>query len=188
MGITPETLSHSVDEDAVLAEAQKKSSLSASDMVQILARAKARDACAKQPVTGLVLGGDSLFEISGQIFGKPHTADRARERWDLHRGATGRLYSGHSMLHCVDGQILGEAEHVSSTSVTFAADLDDQEIDAYIATGEPLSVAGAFTIDGRAAGFIESISGDPYTVVGVSVSTVRSLVRQLGFSFTDLWK
>jgi septum formation protein len=92
------------------------------------------------------------------------------------------------MLHCVDGQILGEAEHVSSTSVTFAADLDDQEIDAYIATAEPLSVAGAFTIDGRAAGFIESISGDPYTVVGVSVSTVRSLVRQLGFSFTDLWK
>jgi septum formation protein len=82
---------------------------------------------------------------------------------------------------------VAEAGFATNTSVTFVADLDDEEIDAYIATGEPLKVAGAFTIDARGAGFIESIEGDPYTVVGLSVVALRRLVRELGFSYTDLW-
>lgn len=188
IGLAPKTLNHSVDEEALVAAASKDSPLEASDIVQMLARAKAIDACKQQRVTGLVLGGDSVFDIAGHIFGKPHTAARARERWELHRGASGRLYSGHSLLHCVDGEVVNEAQSVTSTKVTFVDDLDDAEIDAYVATGEPLSVAGAFTIDGRGAAFIESISGDPYTVVGVSVHALRTLVRELGFSFTDLWQ
>ena len=97
------------------------------------------------------------------------------------------MHSGHSLVHCVNGEIVASAGGPTATTVRFAKDLTDQEIDAYIATKEPLQVAGAFTIDAKGAGFIESIDGDPYTVVGLSVSKLRQLVRQLGFSFTDLW-
>ena len=187
VGLTPEVLGHDVDEEALVAEATAGGSVPATEMVQLLARAKAVDACERSGVTGLVLGGDSLFEVGGEIYGKPHTPEAARERWEIQRGATGVLHSGHCLLHCVSGEVVAEAGFATDTSVTFVDDLDDDEIDAYIATGEPLKVAGAFTIDARGAGFIESIEGDPYTVVGLSVVALRRLVRQLGFSYTDLW-
>ena len=187
VGLSPETLEHTVDEEALVEQATQDGPIPAGRMVQLLARAKAVDACERSGVTGLVLGGDSLFEVGGQVFGKPHTPRRARERWEIQRGATGVLHSGHSLLHCVEGEIIGEAGFATSAAVSFAKDLDDDEIDAYIATGEPLSVAGAFTIDARGAGFIESIEGDPYTVIGLSVQALRKLVRELGFSYTDLW-
>ena len=187
VGLRPEILSHDVDEEALVAEATASGNIPAAEMVQLLARAKAVDACERAGVTGLVLGGDSLFEVGGHIFGKPHTPEAARERWELQRGATGVLHSGHTLLHCDHGVVVGEVGFATQTSVTFVDDLDDDEIEAYIATGEPLKVAGAFTIDARGAGFIESIEGDPYTVVGLSVVALRRLVRQLGFSYTDLW-
>ena len=187
VGLNPEVLSHDVDEEALVAEATAEGNIPAAEMVQLLARAKAVDACERSGVTGLVLGGDSLFEVGGHIFGKPHTPEAARERWALQRGATGVLHSGHTLLHCDGGKVVAEAGFATNTSVTFVADLDDEEIEAYIATGEPLKVAGAFTIDARGAGFIESIEGDPYTVVGLSVVALRRLVRELGFSYTDLW-
>jgi len=134
----------------------------------------------------LVLGGDSLFEVDGEVFGKPHTAEVAKERWLRQRGKTGVLHSGHELLHCVDGEVVSRASMATTTSVTFVDVMSEADIDAYIASGEPLKVAGAFTIDSLGAPFIKSIDGDPYTVVGLSIWALRSLVEQLGFRYTDL--
>lgn len=187
VGITPQLLDHDVDEEHLVAEATAEGPVPASEMVSILAKAKAEDACRRHRVTGLVLGGDSLFEVDGEIFGKPHTPEAARERWHRQKGKTGVLHSGHFLLDCVEGDIRSTANVATATAVRFVGDLADDEIDAYIATGEPLKVAGAFTIDARGAAFIESIEGDPYTVVGLSVAALRDLVRQLGYRYVDLW-
>ena len=187
VGITPQLLDHEVDEHALVDEATKDGPVPPSQMVQILAQAKAEDAAARHRVSGLVLGGDSLFELGGEVFGKPHTPDVARERWHLQKGATGTLHSGHELLYCEEGETVRRARLATSTTVSFVDDLSDDEIDAYIASGEPLKVAGAFTIDSLGAGFIKSIDGDPYTVVGLSVWALRSLVKELGFRYTDLW-
>ena len=187
VGITPQLLDHDVDEHALVAEATKAGRVPPAEMVHILARAKAEDAATRHRVSGLVLGGDSLFELGGEVYGKPHTPEVARERWHLKKGSTGTLHSGHELLYCEDGEIIRRAQLATSTTVTFVDDLSDEEIDAYIASGEPLNVAGAFTIDSLGAGFIKSIEGDPYTVVGLSVWALRSLVTELGFRYTDLW-
>ena len=187
VGITPQLLDHDVDEHALVAEAIKAGRVPPAHMVHILARAKAENAAARHRVSGLVLGGDSLFELGGEVYGKPHTPEVARERWHLQKGSTGTLHSGHELLYCEDGEIVRRAQLATSTTVTFVDDLSDEEIDAYIASGEPLNVAGAFTIDSLGAGFIKSIEGDPYTVVGLSVWALRSLVTELGFRYTDLW-
>jgi len=187
VGIEPALLPHEVDEEALIAEASAGGVAEPTAIVQMLAEAKALDACRRSKVTGLVLGGDSMFAVDGDVFGKPHTPEAARERWLRQRGKEGVLHSGHSLVHCVDGEVIHTAGGATAAAVRFASDITEDEIDAYIATGEPLKVAGAFTIDAKGAGFIESIDGDPYTVVGLSVSKLRQLVRELGFSFTDLW-
>jgi septum formation protein len=186
VGLSPLILDHDVDEEALVAEATASSPLPPSDIVQLLARAKAEDAV-HRGVTGLVLGGDSVFAVDGEVFGKPHTAENAKARWLRQRGKTGVLYSGHWVADVRDGVIVAGVGGHTEASVTFRDDITDQEIDAYIATGEPLKVAGAFTIDARGAAFIDGIVGDPYTVVGMSVAKLRELIRQLGYSFTDLW-
>jgi septum formation protein len=190
-GIEPVIVPSNVDEDAAVAAAETASgeALSPEATVALLARAKAesvwRDIAGKE---GLILGGDSVFVVDGIIYGKPHTPEAALERWRLQRGRTGRLYSGHWLIeHRSDGSAGGAVGAVASADVTFAGDITDAEIDAYIATGEPLQVAGAFTIDSLGAPFIKRISGDPSTVVGLSLPTLRSLVRQLGFDWTSLW-
>ena len=187
VGITPTLISHEVDEEELISQAAGQGITDPSAIVQMLAEEKARDACRRAGVTGLVLGGDSMFAVDGEVFGKPHTPDKARERWIRQRGKKGVLHSGHSLIHCVDGETVQAAGGPTAATVEFAADISDEEIDSYIATGEPLKVAGAFTIDAKGAGFIHSIHGDPYTVVGLSVSKLRQLVKELGFSFTDLW-
>ena len=187
VGITPQLLDHIVDEHALVAQATQQGPIPANQMVEILARAKAENAAERHPVSGLVLGGDSLFEVDGEIFGKPHTPEVAKERWLRQRGKTGVLHSGHELLHLADGEIVNRASIATTTSVTFVDDMSEADIDAYIASGEPLRVAGAFTIDSLGAPFIKSIDGDPYTVVGLSIWALRSLVEQLGFRYTDLW-
>jgi len=186
VGLSPLILDHNVDEEALVAAATASGPLPPSDIVQLLARAKAEDAV-HRGVTGLVLGGDSVFAVDGEVFGKPHTAENAKARWLRQRGKTGVLYSGHWVADVRDGVIVAGVGGHTEASVTFRDDITDQEIDAYIATGEPLKVAGAFTIDARGAAFIDGIVGDPYTVVGMSVAKLRELIRQLGYSFTDLW-
>jgi len=190
-GVEPTVVPSQVDEDAVVAAAGP---LTAADMVLLLARVKAEAVSrgngqgADAALDGFVLGGDSVFELDGAIYGKPLTATVARERWELQRGRTGVLHSGHWLIDQRGGTVRGAAGAVSSTSVTFAGDLTDAELDAYIATGEPLNVAGAFTIDSLGAPFISSVQGDPHTVVGLSLSTVRDLLRGFGVEWVQLWR
>jgi septum formation protein len=186
VGLAPLILDHNVDEEALVREATAHGPVPPSHIVQLLARAKAEDAV-HPSVAGLVLGGDSVFAVDGEVFGKPHTADNATARWHRQRGKTGVLYSGHWVAEVKDGVVVAGVGGHTEASVTFRDDITDDEIDAYVATGEPLKVAGAFTIDARGAAFIDRIVGDPYTVVGMSVAKVRELIRELGYSFTDLW-
>ena len=187
-GIEPVVVPSEVDEPAAVARAEEESGapLDADGTVALLARAKARAVLGPR-IDGLVLGGDSAFVLDGVVHGKPHEPERARERWRAQRGREGRLHSGHWLIDHRGGRVRAETGAVTSAAVHFASDIEDDEIDAYIATGEPLEVAGAFTIDGRGAGFISRIEGDPSTVVGMSVPTLRSLVRELGVPWTALW-
>jgi septum formation protein len=190
-GIEPEVRAPGVDEEAVIAATEHAEGrrLPADEHVQLLARLKAADvadALAAEGFEGYVIGGDSMFALGDAILGKPYTAEAAIARWRDMRGRTGVLHSGHSVILIEDGRML-EAHAVARASVTFAADVDDDEVAAYVATGEPLHVAGAFTVDSLGGAFIERVEGDPSTVVGMSLSTLRHLVRELGGEWTGLW-
>jgi septum formation protein len=193
-GIEPLTLAPAVDEEAVIAETEAREArvLPPSEHVLLLARLKAADVAGRvreehPGFDGLVIGGDSMFELDGEIYGKPHTPEAATRRWLGMRGRTGVLHSGHSVFRVPGEGDPVEAHATAEAAVTFAADVDDAEIAAYVASGEPLHVAGAFTVDSLGGAFIERVEGDPSTVVGMSLSTVRRLVRELGVSWTALW-
>ncbi|MGM7699478.1 Maf family protein [Microbacterium sp. A84] len=193
VGIEPITRAPETDEDAVAARAaaERGADLPPAELVLLLARAKAADVAhrlAEEDPTfdGLVIGGDSMFALGGRVYGKPYTAAEATRRWQEMRGKTGILHSGHSVLRLKPGVAPVEATAVAESSVTFA-DVTDQEIAAYVATGEPLHVAGAFTVDSLGGAFITRVDGDPSTVVGMSLSTIRQLTIELGVSWTDLW-
>jgi septum formation protein len=215
VSIEPIIVPSFVDEDAAIVAAEAANgSLSAPELVQLLARLKAEavlDALpGGEPIDGFILGGDSAFEFDGSIYGKPHRAEVARERWRRYRGRSGVLHSGHWMI---DHRLAPEqadpsprahspanvptagatssgfpaAGAVTAATVEFAPDISDAEIETYIATGEPLEVAGAFTIDGLAAPFIHSIAGAPSTVIGMSLPALRELAGRLGVTVTDFW-
>ena len=192
-GIEPLTLSPDVDEDAVAAAAaaERGAELPPAELVLLLARAKAADVAhrlaAEGGFDGLVIGGDSMFALGGRVYGKPYTAEEATRRWREMRGATGILHSGHSVYRVSPGVAPTEATAVAEASVTFADDITDAEIADYVATGEPLHVAGAFTVDSLGGAFITRVDGDPSTVVGMSLSTVRRLAAELGMPWTSLW-
>ncbi|MGH3366911.1 MAG: Maf family protein [Nocardioidaceae bacterium] len=131
----------------------------------------------------LVVGCDSVLELDGQTYGKPGSADQAAARWHRMRGSRGILHTGHCLVDCATGRV---RQRIASTTVDFA-DLDDEEIEAYVATGEPLGVAGAFTIDGRGGAFVRRIDGDPHTVVGISLPLLREMLAELDVRWTDLW-
>jgi septum formation protein len=181
-GIEPVAVAPGVDEDAAVAAAGP---LAPAEMVMLLARLKAEAVAAAHPdLDGLILGGDSAFELDGVVYGKPHLPEVARDRWLAQRGRSGMLHSGHWLIDTRTGRAVGEP---AVATVQFAPDITDAEIDAYIATGEPLQVAGAFTIDARGAAFIERVDGDPHAVVGLSIPLLRTLVRSLAIEWTDLW-
>ncbi|WP_309694347.1 Maf family protein [Microbacterium foliorum] len=192
-GIEPLTQSPGVDEDAVAAAAaaERGAELAPADLVLLLARAKAADVAQRLAedgsFDGIVIGGDSMFEIGGRVYGKPYTAEEATRRWQEMRGDTGILHSGHSVFRVSPGSDPVEATATAEASVTFAEDITDAEIAAYVASGEPLLVAGAFTVDSLGGAFITRVDGDPSTVVGMSLSTVRRLAADLGVTWTDLW-
>ena len=135
------------------------------------------------PAGALVLGCDSVLELDGEALGKPVDAQDATRRWQTMRGRSGVLHSGHCLRDVSSGRV---AAATGSTTVHFA-DVSDAEIDAYVATGEPLHVAGAFTIDGLGGAFITGIEGDHHNVVGVSLPLLRELVLELGHGWSDLW-
>jgi len=182
VGIEPVLLASNVDEEAAVASAGP---LTPTEMVLLLARLKAQ-AVISPDIDGFVLGGDSAFELDGVVYGKPHVPSVAKERWMLQRGREGQLHSGHWLIDHRGGVLRGERGGVSSSFVRFA-DVTEPEIDAYIATGEPLQVAGAFTIDSLGAPFISEVRGDPHAVVGLSVALLRTLLLEFEVSWPSLW-
>jgi septum formation protein len=192
-GIEPLTQSPDVDEDAVAAAAaaERGADLPPAELVLLLARAKAaavaHTLASEGVFDGIVIGGDSMFALGGRVYGKPYTPEEATRRWHEMRGATGILHSGHSVFRVSPGADPVEATATAEAAVTFADDITDAEIAAYVASGEPLHVAGAFTVDSLGGAFITRVDGDPSTVVGMSLSTVRRLATKLGVPWTDLW-
>jgi septum formation protein len=181
-GIEPHIVVSDIDEAMLL---EQLTDLSFTDQVLALAQAKCESIApqfASDP-NALVLGCDSMFELDGQLFGKPHDADQARQRLTHMSGRTGTLLTGHWLSSPHAQQAIGG---VASTDVTIAQ-LDGRDIEAYIATGEPLHVAGSFTLDGLGGAFVEGIAGDPSNVVGVSLPLLRILAGELGFSWPSLW-
>lgn len=183
-GIDPEVIVSGIDESMVEANAPDT-------LCGTLARLKAhavaerlRQRPAELAGDVLVLGCDSALAFEGQILGKPESAEDATKRWHAMRGHTGVLHTGHCLVELETGRV---AEGVGSTTVHFA-DLSDEEIEAYVATGEPLWVAGAFTIDGLGGPFVEGIEGDHSNVVGLSLPLLRHLLHDLGRSITELWR
>ncbi|MEY4944061.1 MAG: septum formation inhibitor Maf [Actinomycetota bacterium] len=176
-GIVFETRSPGVDEDALVAK-QKPATIQ--EMTLLLAKAKAEAVS----FDGLVLGCDSALLFDGEMLGKPHHPEVAISRWQKMRGKTGLLCSGHWLI---DGQTGSASGKVTQTSVSFA-NLSDEQIHKYVATGEPLQVAGAFTIDGFGGAFVERIDGDYHTVVGLSLVALRELVTELGHDYQSLWR
>lgn len=191
-GIAHEVLVSDVDEDAVQA---RYGVTDPHDTALLLARAKAEAVASLPEADGaLVIGCDSVFEFDGEAHGKPYTAEVARERMLRMSGSMGVLHTGHWLVDCRDtdgsedggagsGATLGS---VSSAEVHFMA-MSEAEIDTYIATGEPLQCAGSFTIDGYGGAFIRKVDGDPHTVVGLSISTLRGLLGQARVNVTELW-
>jgi len=188
-GIDPVVRVSDVDEEAVVARYQVDEP---EDVALVLARAKAEQVASRVPDDpdlpegALVLGCDSVLDLDGVVHGKPTDAADARRRWQAMRGRAGVLHTGHWL---VDGRETGGGGTlgaVASTVVHFA-EPDDDEIDAYVATGEPLAVAGAFTVDGIGGAFVSRIEGDFHAVVGVSLPLLRELVGQIGVRWPALW-
>lgn len=147
-----------------------------------LAARKAR-AVADRIGDAFVIGCDSVLELDGRVHGKPGTTEVARERWRAMRGRSGVLHTGHCLIDSGTDRELVRSER----TVVHFAEVTDDEIDAYVATGEPLGVAGAFTIDGLGGAFVNGVEGDPHTVVGISLPLLRRMLAELGVRWTDLW-
>ena len=188
-GIDPEIVAPTVDEQALTEKIRiSDPGTSTSHLVQYLANAKAESVIDDPKTHGaLVLGGDSALEFQGATLGKPHLPEVAIERWKKLRGNHGVLHSGHCLIDNRDPASPKSVSKTSSTKVFFA-DISDEEIAAYVATGEPLKVAGAFTIDGIGGAFLERIEGDAHTVVGLSLGVLRALAKELSIEYTSLWR
>jgi septum formation protein len=214
-GIDPLVAVSSVDEDAVLAAARERfGALAPADAVLVLAQAKAEDVAsaldddegalvvrdaAGEPAPDddaledvLLLGCDSMLELDGEVLGKPTDADDAVRRWRAMRGRTGVLHTGHWLVDLrptgADGPGTGATFGATASTTVHFADLSDAEVAAYVATGEPLVVAGAFTVDGLGGPFVESIEGDHHNVVGLSLPLLRELLGELDVTVPDLWR
>lgn len=186
-GVEPRVIVADIDEPAVVEE-YGGSALPAEDVALLLARRKA-EVVAAQADEVLVLGCDSVLELDGEVHGKPGDPDVATARWRLMRGREGVLHTGHWLIDTRSSEAGGTGlttGAVASTLVRFS-NIDDSEIAAYVATGEPLVVAGAFTIDGLGGAFVDEVVGDPHTVVGVSLPLLRRLLAEAQVSWTSLW-
>jgi septum formation protein len=174
-GLDPEVIVSGVDEDAYSAATTR-------ELTALLAGAKASAVAATQ-ASGLVIGCDSLLDLDGVALGKPAGADEAIARWQAMRGRTGTLLTGHCAIDAATGQ---RASAVASSVIRFGMPADE-EIAAYVGTGEPLRMAGAFTIEGLGGWFIDSIDGDHNNVIGISLPLLRTLLLGLGVTIPALW-
>jgi septum formation protein len=186
-GIDPVVMVSGVDEDAVVAALRDATE---AEIVASLAVSKANavlDPAARRFRDAVVIGCDSMLLVDGRLAGKPHSRDAAAARWHAQSGHVGDLLTGHALIRVVDGAAVGRAVGTAVTTVHFAAPTP-AELDAYLDSGEPLSVAGAFTVDGLGGWFVDRIEGDPSCVIGLSLPLVRRLLADLGLSPTDLWR
>ncbi|MFE3141970.1 Maf family protein [Streptomyces scopuliridis] len=176
-GLDPEVIVSGVDEDAISAPTP-------AELALVLAEAKAVAVAALPEAAGaLVVGCDSVLELDGEAFGKPADAEEATARWKSMRGRDGILRTGHCVIDTTTGR---RASETASTTVRFG-NPTDAEIAAYVASGEPLQVAGAFTLDGRSAPFVDAIDGNHGNVIGLSLPLLRRLLGEHGVTITDLW-
>jgi septum formation protein len=182
-GVQADVVVSGVDEESVT-EAEP------ARLAQRLAELKARAVAARVAGTAaaaddrvVVVGCDSVFELDGRGYGKPGSPEEARRRLRAMSGRSGLLHTGHFVIEPATGRQVGRG---ACTVVTFS-EMSDTEIDAYVATGEPLEVAGAFTLDGRAGAFVDGVEGDPHNVVGISLPHLRRMLAELGVTWTDLW-
>jgi septum formation protein len=174
-GLSPEVVVSGVDESTVVAAAP-------SDYTLKLAQLKAV-AVAAQEKRAIVIGCDSVLALDGEILGKPASEQEAVERWKKMRGRAGVLHTGHCVIDTHREVWLARS---AATQVRFAT-VTDEEIEAYVATGEPLAVAGAFTLDGLGGAFVSGVTGDPHNVVGISLPLLRLMLEELGFAWTEFW-
>ncbi len=177
-GIEPQVVVSAVDEEAIEARMPQATP---EELALTLAQAKARDVALRYPAD-LVLGADSVLDFEGRSLGKPLTTQVARVRAHELRGRSADLITGHCLIHPA-----GEEVAAARTTVHFAY-FDDAEIDAYVATGEPLNVAGGFTLDGYGSAFVRRVEGDPANVIGLGIPLLRDMVRRAGYSWTGLWQ
>jgi len=188
-GIDPLVLVSDVDEDALLASLDPE--LPPEAVVAKLANAKAVSVAAQLPedvaADSVVLGCDSMLLLGGELCGKPGSAEAARLQWQSMAGSKGYLLTGHAVLRISAGVITHAEERTGSTTVHFGQP-SETELAAYVASGEPISVAGAFTLDGLGGWFIERIEGDPSNVVGLSLPLVHRMLRSAGLSIANLWQ
>ncbi|MFP5218711.1 MAG: Maf family protein [Actinomycetes bacterium] len=176
-GFAPQVVVSGVDEDDVRPE-------DPAGTVRELAERKASAVAAQLSGDEVVVGCDSMLVLDGDVLGKPASADEAVRRWQRMRGRTGTLMTGHCVVDVAGGRSVSD---VAATEVRFGCP-SDAEVHAYVATGEPLHVAGAFTLDGRSAPFVDGIDGDPSNVIGLSLPLLRQLLARLDVEVTALWR
>ncbi|HEY9263980.1 MAG TPA: nucleoside triphosphate pyrophosphatase [Mycobacterium sp.] len=187
-GIDPLVVVSDVDEDALLASLDP--GLPPEAVVASLANSKAVSVAAQLPkgVTSdcVVIGCDSMLYRDDKLWGKPGSAEAACQQWLAMAGTTGHLLTGHAMLRISSGVITHADSETASTTVHFGTPTES-ELTSYIASGEPINVAGAFTLDGLGGWFIERIEGDPSNVIGLSLPLLNQMVRNAGLSITNFW-
>ncbi|WP_046321001.1 nucleoside triphosphate pyrophosphatase [Mycobacterium sp. UM_Kg1] len=187
-GIDPLVVVSGVDEDAVMAGLPEDADPAA--VTGALATAKAEQVAAVlQPSVSadcVVIGCDSMLYIDGKLCGKPPTIEQARSRWRAMAGKSGQLHTGHSLICLRDNAITHQITETAVTTVRFGRP-DDDDLEAYLASGEPLRVAGGFTLDGLGGWFVDGVDGDPSSVIGISLPMVRRLLRHAGLSVAQLW-
>ena len=183
-GIDPEVQVSYVDEEQLQHD---QPHLTPQGLAQMLAQAKCEEvARTRTEADQIIIGCDSVFELNGKPFGKPETPDVARERWALMMNNTGTLHTGHHLIYVDPHGQRQATSAIASTDVTIG-ELSEKEMDAYLATGEPLHVAGGFTLDSLGGAFVQEVKGDPSNVIGISLPTLRRLVNECGLTWTDLW-
>ncbi|MFJ8913500.1 Maf family protein [Amycolatopsis sp. NPDC102389] len=184
-GFDPSVVVSGVDEDAVAASLTDPDP---EELVRALAAAKAEAVfeALGDHTDMVIVGCDSMLSINGEMVGKPITPEAARERWASMAGKTGELLTGHAIIRVENGERTKEASGTEGTTVRFGTP-SQEEIEAYIASGEPLQVAGGFTLDGLGGWFIEGIDGDFSSVIGISLPLTRRLLAEVGVSVVELW-
>jgi septum formation protein len=187
-GIDPLVIVSDVDEDAVAG--RLASDAAPAEVTTALGTAKATAVAhgleSALAADCVVIGCDSMLHHNGKLVGKPHSADAARRQWQLMAGTAGELHTGHCVIRMRDGAVVHQFSESACTTVVFGTP-SDHELDAYLHSGEPLQVAGGFTLDGLGGWFVNAVHGDPSAVIGIGLPLTRRLLHDAGLSLVDLW-